>query len=233
MLFLQVQNKVFCLFLHSVSTHKMGYFTLYSIGHSNQPLEDFLGLLKMYGINCIVDVRSVPASKYSPQFNQENLKWFLKGHGVHYLFFGEEFGARRTDCIDEKVGQVNFEWAVETPNFKQGVVRLMNGLTKGFNIALMCSEADPLECHRFSLVSRYFYDNGLDVQHILKDGNSVSHAKLEKEMIEGYLHSRKYHLPEVDLLFGTYTKEEQRIDAYRLKNTEIGYKPQLQLEEDY
>ena len=211
----------------------MGYFTLYSIGHSNQPLEDFLGLLKMYGINCIVDVRSVPASKYSPQFNQENLKWFLKGHGVHYLFFGEEFGARRTDCIDEKVGQVNFEWAVETPNFKQGVVRLMNGLTKGFNIALMCSEADPLECHRFSLVSRYFYDNGLDVQHILKDGNLVSHAKLEKEMIEGYLHSRKYHLPEVDLLFGTYTKEEQRIDAYRLKNTEIGYKPQLQLEEDY
>ena len=211
----------------------MGYFTLYSIGHSSQTQEEFLALLSLHGVNCIVDVRSVPASKYSPQFNQENLKWFLKGHDVHYLFFGEEFGARRTDCIDEKVGQVNFEWAVETTNFKQGVVRLMNGLTKGFNIALMCSEADPLECHRFSLVSRYFYDNGLDVQHILKDGNLVSHAKLEKEMIEGYLHSRKYHLSEVDLLFGTYTKEEQRIDAYRLKNKEIGYKPQLQLEEDY
>ena len=83
------------------------------------------------------------------------------------------------------------------------------------------------------MVSRYFYDQGLDVQHILKDGKLASHDILEKEMIEGYLHSRKHHLPEVDLLFGTYTKEEQRIDAYRLKNKEIGYKPQLQLEEDY
>ncbi len=208
-------------------------YSLYSIGHSSQTQEEFLALLSLHGVNCIVDVRSVPASKYSPQFNQENLKWFLKSQGVHYLFFGEEFGARRTDCIDEKVGQVNFEWAVETINFKQGVVRLMNGLEKGFRIALMCSEAEPLECHRFSLVSRYFYDQGLDVQHILKDGKLASHDKLEKEMIEGYLHSRKYHLPEVDLLFGTYTKEEQRIDAYRLKNKEIGYKPQLQLEEDY
>ena len=211
----------------------MGDYRLYSIGHSSQTQEEFLALLSLYGVNCIVDVRSVPASKYSPQFNQENLKWFLKGQGVHYLFFGEEFGARRTDCIDEKVGQVNFEWAVETTNFKQGAVRLLNGLKKGFNIALMCSEADPLECHRFSLVSRYFYDKGLNVQHILKNGNLVSHAKLEKEMIESYLHSRKYHLSEVDLLFGTYSEEEQRKDAYRLKNREIGYKPQLQLEEEY
>lgn len=211
----------------------MEYCRLYSIGHSNQSLEDFLGLLRMYGINCVVDVRSVPASKYSPQFNQENLKWFLKSHGVHYLFFGEEFGARRFDCIDEENGQVDFERAIATPNFKQGVARLTNGLEKGFRIALMCSEADPLECHRFSLVSRYFYDQGLDVQHIMKDGKLASHDILEKEMIEGYLHSRKHHLPEVDLLFGTYTKEEQRIDAYRLKNKEIGYKPQLQLEEDY
>ena len=52
-------------------------------------------------------------------------------------------------------------------------------------------------------------------------------------MINQLLHSRKYHLPEVDLLFGTYSEEEQRKDAYRLKNKEIGYKPELQLEEAY
>ena len=204
-------------------------YRLYSIGHSSQTQEEFLALLTSFGINCIVDVRSVPASKYSPQFNQETLKWFLKSHGVQYLHFGDEFGARRTDSLDED-GQVNFELAVKTPNFQQGVTRLMKGLEKGFQIALMCSEADPLECHRFSLVSRYFYDQGLDVQHILKDGSLASHASLEKEMINQYLHARKYRLPEVDLLFGTYTAEEQRKDAYRLKNKEIGYKPELQLE---
>ena len=207
-------------------------YKLYSIGHSSQTQEEFLALLMQHGINCIVDVRSVPASKYTPQFNQETLKWFLKSHDIQYLHFGDEFGARRTDCLDEH-GQVNFERAVKTPNFQQGVIRLMTGLKKGYRIALMCSEADPLECHHFSMVSRYFYDQGVDVQHIMKDGILASHASLEKEMINQFLHSRKYHLPEIDLLFGSYSEEEQRKDAYRLKNKEIGYKPELQLEESY
>jgi uncharacterized protein (DUF488 family) len=162
----------------------------------------------------------------------EPLKWFLRANDIHYLHFGDEFGARRTDCLDAE-GQVNFEKAVETPSFKRGVERLMNGLQKGFRISLMCSEANPLECHRFSLVSRYFYDNGLDVQHILKDGELALQASLEKEMIDEYLHSKKHRLAEIDQLFGSYTKEDQRRDAYRLKNKEIGYKPQYELEETY
>lgn len=210
----------------------MGSYRLYSVGHSNQSQEEFLELLKRHDINCIVDVRSVPASKYTPQFNMEPLKWFLRANDIHYLHFGDEFGARRTDCLDAE-GQVNFEKAVETPSFKRGVERLMNGLQKGFRISFMCSEANPLECHRFSLVSRYFYDNGLDVQHILKDGELALHASLEKEMIDEYLHSKKHRLAEIDQLFGSYTKEDQRRDAYRLKNKEIGYKPQYELEETY
>lgn len=210
----------------------MGNYRLYSIGHSNQSLDGFLILLNAHDVNCVIDVRSVPASTYSPQFNQESLKYFLKSHGVQYLHFGDEFGARRTDCLNESE-QVDFEKAVETPLFQKGVERVMKGLEKGFRIAFMCSEADPLECHRFSLVSRYFYDQGLDVQHILKDGTLASHASLEKEMINQFLHSRKYRLPEVDLLFGTYSQEDQRKDAYRLKNKEIGYKPELQLEVEY
>ena len=210
----------------------MGKFILYSVGHSNQSQEEFLDLLKKHDVNCIVDVRSVPASKYTPQFNMEPLKWFLKKHDIHYLHFGEEFGARRTDCLNTE-GQVDFEQAVRTTNFKRGVERLMNGLQKGYHISLMCSEANPLECHRFSLVSRYFYDNGLEVQHILKDGESASHKALEKEMIDEYLYSKKPKLADIDQLFGCYTEEDQRRDAYRLKNKEIGYKPQYELEGTY
>ena len=209
----------------------MSKFKLYSVGHSNQSQEDFLGLLKRYDINCIVDVRSVPASKYTPQFNLEPLKEFLRANDIQYLHFGDEFGARRTDCLDSE-GQVNFELAVDTPNFKHGVERLLNGLQKGFRISFMCSEANPLECHRFSLISRYFYDKDFDVQHILKDGSLVSHVALEKEMINEYLHSKKHRLSEIDQLFGSYTKEDQRCDAYRLKNKEIGYKPQYELDEN-
>lgn len=210
----------------------MNNYTLFTIGHSNQSQEDFLGLLKRYDINCIVDVRSVPASKYSPQFNLESLKWFMKANNIQYLHFGDEFGARRTDCLNEK-GQVDFELVAKTPLFIQGTKRLMRGQEKGFRISLMCSEANPLECHRFSLISRFFHEKGIEVLHILKDGELVSHASLENLMIDEYLHSKKHLLPEVDQLFGTYTLENQRRDAYRLKNKEIGYIPQLELNNFY
>lgn len=200
---------------------------IYTVGHSSQTQEEFLSLISAFGVDCIVDVRSVPASKYTPQFNLEQIKWFLKARGVQYLHFGDEFGARRTDCINDD-GQVDFELAVRTPAFLRGVERLRKGLEKGFTISLMCSEAEPLECHRFSLVSRYFYDNGFAVNHILKGGVLASHKELENKMIQEYMHAKKYHLPEVDMLFGSYTANDQRRDAYRLKNKEIGYKPQLQ-----
>ena len=197
--------------------------TLYTIGHSNQSQDEFLAKLQAYGVNCVVDVRSVPASKYSPQFNGDALKWFLKCNSVQYLHFGKEFGARHTDCVSDE-GLVDFELAVHTPAFLSGVARLQRGLEKGYTIALMCSEANPLECHRFSLVSRYFYDNGLDVQHILKNAELAPHKVLEQQMIEEYMRSRKFHVPEVDELFGLYTVENQRRDAYLQKNKEIGFR---------
>ena len=205
---------------------------LYTVGHSNQTLEEFLSLLQCHEVNCVVDVRSVPASKYAPQFNEESLKSFLKLHDIQYLASGDEFGARRTDCINNE-GQVDFEVAVTTPLFQQGAKRLMKGLEKGFCIALMCSEADPLECHRFSLVSKYFHNQGIEVLHILKDAELATQVEVEKRMVNEFLHSRKYHLAEVDELFGTYTAEDQLKDAYKLKNKEIGFKTELQLEEAY
>ena len=63
----------------------MGKFRLCSVGHSNQSQEEFLELLRKHDVNCIVDVRSVPASKYIPQFNMEPLKRFLKKNGIQYL----------------------------------------------------------------------------------------------------------------------------------------------------
>ena len=164
--------------MQSIIFNALSILRLYTVGHSSQSLEEFLTLLQRHGINCVVDVRSVPASKYAPQFNEESIKAFLKLHGIQYLPFGNEFGARRTDCINDE-GQVDFEVAVTTPLFQQGVKRLMKGLERGFCIALMCSEADPLECHRFSLVSRYFHNQGIEVLHILKD------AKSDKKVIQG------------------------------------------------
>ena len=204
-------------------------FKLYTVGHSNQTQEAFLHLLQEHDVDCIADVRSVPASKYAPQFNQDSLLWFLQRNGIHYLHLGEELGARRYDCFNDE-GQVDFERAAKTTAFLHGVELLMKELKRGARISLMCSEANPLLCHRFSLIARYFHEHGIDVRHILKDASLTPHAELETEMIAKYKKSRKHHLPDVDLLFRNYTEEDQRRDAYRLKNKEIGFRPEHQKE---
>ena len=200
---------------------------LYTIGHSNHTQDEFLNLLLSHDINLVADVRSVPASNYNPQFNQEVLSDFLRKHHIDYQFLGKEFGARRVDSINEE-GQVDFEQAVNTSLFRQGVEIVLR-LLADKRIALMCSEAEPLECHRFALVARYFHEHGVEVLHILKDASIVSQQTLEQQMVTHYLRARKPKLSEVDQLVGTYTAEQQLADAYRLKNREIGF--QLKQEE--
>lgn len=220
---------------------------LYTVGHSNQTFEEFMQLLILHEIDCIIDVRSMPYSKYTPQFNSEQLKAQLNKHDILYAHFGIEFGARRTDCLKDtefkKKGivevkpQVNFELGVSTENFLHGVERLKKALSQGRHVSLMCSESDPLGCHRFSFLSRYFYENGWDVRHIVRDENSgeafwKSHEVLEKQMILGYVTSKKLQeLPGQgqQMLFmdfeDEYDEAQQRIDAYRLKNHDIGWVP--------
>ena len=180
---------------------------IYTVGHSNQEIEEFRSLIQTFDINCIVDVRSVPASAYTPQFNQDNLKYYLRQYNIVYLHFGKEFGARRNDCLDDN-GYVNFEKAIDTTAFKYGVQRLITGLNKGFRIALMCSEAAPIECHRFALVSRYFYERGFNVKHILKDKSIVDNAILQKEMVDIYVKEKK--IRDINDIFATMENYDER-----------------------
>lgn len=198
------------------------YMILYTIGHSNHSQESFLRLLQSYHVDCVVDIRSVPASNYNPQFNQDTLDIYLQGKGVTYVFLGHEFGARRMDCLDDK-GQVDFEKAVDTVLFQRGVNKMNRILNEHQHVALMCSEANPQVCHRFALVARYFNAQGIKVSHILSDGTTVDHELLEQEMVAQYLKAKKRLLSEVDELFCSYTAAQQLADAYRLKNKDIGF----------
>ena len=199
---------------------------IYTIGHSTHELDYFLELLKEYKINCIVDVRSNPASSYNPQYNQEPFKNFLKNNNILYLHFAEEFGARQTDrdLLDEE-GILDFELVRKSWHFKNGLERIWQGVEKGFTIAVMCSESNPLDCHRFSMVSVGLAKNGFDVNHILKDKSIKTQSKLEIDLLEQF----KKKLPEKDLFCQDVTDEEhlqkQLNIAFRLKNNKIGYQP--------
>ena len=200
--------------------------TIFTIGHSNHPVEFFLDLLQAHSINCIIDVRSVAASAYSPQFNKEFLSAFLKKNNIRYLHFAEEFGARHTEkeLLDEE-GRVDFEKVRATKTFARGVQRLNEGLEKKFRMALMCSEANPFDCHRHSMISVHLAANGFEVKHILKDKSLLDNAELEEMLLKKY--SKKIPMPTI---FEPNVKEEDQLSAaYKLRNKDIAFSAQESL----
>lgn len=159
---------------------------IYSIGYSGIVIEDFIKILKKNEINCVIDVRSIPYGKYTPDYNKENIKEKLKKNGILYENFSKEFGARRNEeNVYDSDGKVNFLKVSKCENFKKGVDRIKKGVEK-YSIVLMCSEKNPIECHRFSLVSRFITEEGFEVIHILNDGNLQKQCDLEKIMVNKY-----------------------------------------------
>ena len=204
---------------------------LYTIGHSNHQAAYFLELLQAHGVDCVVDVRSIPASQYNPQYNKANLSGFLKNNEILYLHFGREFGARHTGpALHDEDGKVDFEKVRATQAFRLGVERIEEGTDKGYTIALMCAEADPLECHRFSMISGCLAEEGFEVLHILKGGEAVAHEELEQELLKRF--AKK--LPQPNIFEPNITREDQLKAAYRLHNRQVAWSPQkdVPVEED-
>lgn len=195
---------------------------IYTVGHSTHTLEYFLELLQAFSINCLVDVRSVPASSYNPQYNKDILANFLSSHNIVYMHFGKEFGARHTEpeLLDEE-GKVNFDKVRDTPSFLTGMQRIKQGVEKGYTIALMCSEAEPFDCHRFSMVSVALDREGYEVIHIMRDKCSKKNAQLENQLLKKY--DKK--IPKPDMFNPEVTLDAQLAVAYRLRNKEIAYSP--------
>jgi uncharacterized protein (DUF488 family) len=151
---------------------------LYSIGHSNHPLDAFLDLLRRHGIEVLVDVRSAPYSRYVPHFNPANLKTALKEAGFQYIYMGKELGGRPDGAeFYDADGHVRYDRLAESPLFLAGLDRLISGAER-YRVAMMCSEENPTDCHRRLLITRVLAGRGLPVQHIRGDGRIETEAEL-------------------------------------------------------
>ena len=146
-----------------------------TIGHSAHSEDRFLALLKAHGVTALADVRSSPYSRHTPQFNREVLRATLAHHEIQYAFLGRELGARSSDPSCYVNGQVQYSRLAETDLFRQGISRVLLG-AEAERIALMCTERDPLDCHRTLLVARSLMDEGAQVDHILTDGSLEPHG---------------------------------------------------------
>lgn len=155
---------------------------LYTIGHSNHELPAFLALLKQHGITAVADVRSQPYSEYSSHFNREPLESALKGEGIRYVFLGEELGARRSEPECYVNGKARYDLVARLPAFRRGLDRLRSG-TAAHRIAVMCTEKDPITCHRTILICRQLRSEPFALRHILEDGRLETQEEAEARLM--------------------------------------------------
>jgi uncharacterized protein (DUF488 family) len=145
---------------------------VFTVGHSNHPLEKFLGILAAHGIERIVDVRRFPASRRWPHFGAERFEAALSGVSIAYAGM-PELGGRRPARPDSP----HVAWKVEafrgyadymdTPEFAAALARLIP-LTQDRPTALMCAEAMPWSCHR-SLIADALIVRGYEIREILSE----------------------------------------------------------------
>jgi uncharacterized protein (DUF488 family) len=141
---------------------------IYTIGHSNRELGDFIDLLKFYQLNVIADVRRYPGSPKNPQFNSGNLKQALQQAGLVYLWFGEQLGAFRPE------GYENF---MQSDVYQKGIVQLSELASRG-TLGILCAEKLFATCHRVH-ISDSLTAKGFQIWHILDRDNVTEHQRAQ------------------------------------------------------
>lgn len=155
----------------SIITYRMSVpLVVWTVGHSNQELDEFAQLVVSEHIEFLVDVRSLPYSRFARQFNREHLQACIAERGVRYLFLGEELGGRpsRDEHYDAD-GHALYSRMAEEQSFRAAIDRLVAGADR-HRIAIVCSEADPEHCHRRLLVGKVLTERGVELRHILPGG---------------------------------------------------------------
>lgn len=186
---------------------------IYTIGHSNHALDAFARLLQLHEITVVADVRSMPFSRFNPQFNRELLQRSLAELGLVYVFLGDRLGARAGDRACYVDGKARYELIARSADFQAGLQRLMQDAARQ-RVAMMCAEKEPLECHRTLLVARQLAIADVSVLHILEDGTLEPHAQTLARLM------KELDLPEFDLF---RTRDELIEEAYRRRGDALEY----------
>jgi uncharacterized protein (DUF488 family) len=163
--------------------------TIYTIGHSNRSLEDFLALLRAHSIERLVDIRSVPKSRHNPHFNREVLAASLPAAGIEYRHMPGLGGLRHP-----RKDSTNLAWRndsfrgyadyMQTYDFDDALAHLIAPPAPSHRTAIMCAEAVPWRCHR-SLVADSLTVRGFDVRHIMSPTSAEPHKLTPFAQVDG------------------------------------------------
>ena len=162
--------------------------TIFTVGHSNKPLADFLSLLRAHDIRRILDVRRFPGSRRWPHFGAARLAQSLAAEGIDYVGL-PELGGRR----EPRENSPHTAWRVgafrgyadfmDTSEFANGVAGLER-LASERPSSLMCAEALPWRCHR-SLIADALLVRGWEVRDVISEREARIHRLPEFARVDG------------------------------------------------
>ncbi len=161
---------------------------IFTVGHSTRTLEEFLHLLRGYGIRRLVDIRTIPRSRHNPQFDRQRLSQFLRNHRINYRHMKSLGGLRHTRRDSTNMGWRNLSFRgfadyMQTGEFTEALEKLMD-LARGKPTAIMCAEAVPWRCHR-SLIGDALLIHGFQVQDIFSPTHFKPHTLTPMAEVRG------------------------------------------------
>jgi uncharacterized protein (DUF488 family) len=166
----------------------MGRPFVFTIGHSARPIDDFIHLLKSHGVQRLVDVRTLPRSRFNPNFDIARLPGFLRTAHIHYTHLPGLGGLRRPSPDSVNLGWRNESFRgyadhMQTFAFKRSFQRALE-LAGAERVALMCAEAVPWRCHR-SLIADALVARGIDALEIASDSRVRPHTLTPFAQVRG------------------------------------------------
>ncbi len=161
---------------------------IFTVGHSTRTLDEFVSLLRAYGVQRVVDIRSIPRSRHNPQFNAESLRRFLRNRRINYRHMKGLGGLRHARVDSPNRGWRNasfrgFADYMQTPDFEKALQKLI-ALAPLKNTAILCAEAVPWRCHR-SLVGDALTVRGIQVEDILSGSSAKLHTLTPMARVHG------------------------------------------------
>lgn len=193
--------------------------TVFTIGYSGFQINEFVKTLKNKGISLVIDVRSLPYSQYYVDYNKENLNKILSDNGIYYRNYILEFGARQEDRSYYPNGYLDFDMFSKSEIFLTGIDKLRKSMEQNYTFALMCSEKDPIMCHRTILIARAFYNFGYSVTHLLPHDITVTQKDVEERLLNKFFPDRG----QISMFEKNLSAQEYIDEAYKKQNAIIGY----------
>jgi uncharacterized protein (DUF488 family) len=125
----------------------------FTLGYEGRPTPDLIAALRSADIGLLLDIRHSPVSMYRPELSKANFRDLLAREGIEYLHLPQWGVPRqiRAQAIEAGSREPIWDWYdqnVVEPFFSRNLHRFLN---MGHPLAMMCMEADPVECHRHRL----------------------------------------------------------------------------------